>query len=128
MQEVLSFTLALAKCRAMCPAHEASHPEASAPTDEHDASPLDHGSSGSEDGSDLDIQQGTYFLTVQKRPGFRRLHRMGECATKPQRCFNARVLGEVRPLAAEFDAMCRHCFRVRLSEATTVSSGSSSDS
>ena len=61
VQEVLSFTLALAKCRAACPSQEADHPEARAPTDEHDASPHDHGSSGSEDGSELNLQQGTYF-------------------------------------------------------------------
>ena len=130
VQQVLAFALGLAQARAKIQANKPSSNEPHANSDDHDVSTLDLVEGGSGDtssDSDHALPLGVFFVAEQKRSGFKRLHRLGRCSTRPQECHDARIMGEAFPSAPEFDAKCRHCFKEDLSPATSDSSGSSSD-
>ena len=130
VEQVLAFTLALARARA---AMQPTEPHTVAPCPNNDqqyvipSNSVAHGSDESSAGSDHAAPVGSLFITEQQRSGFKTLHRLNGCSTRPQDCYSARLVGEDIPDASEFDAKCRHCFRDELSCVTTSSSGSSSD-
>ena len=114
VEQVLALTLALSQARAKMSAAKASSVDPPSNLDQQDVSSVSFVAQGSDDSSS-DIEHsspvGTYFITLQKRSGFKRLHRLGSCSTKPHECFNAKLLGDVCPDSSEFDAKCRSCFR-----------------
>ena len=130
VEQVLALTLALAQARARMKPAEPTTVAPHSGTDQQyttTLSPVAHGSDGSSSGPAHATPLGTLFITEQRRSGFKRLHRLGSCSTRPHECFSARLLGDEFPGASEFDAKCRHCFKEDMSPVTTSSSGSSSD-
>ena len=79
--------------------------------------------------SDTAIAMGAFVISIQVKSGFKRLHRMGDCALRPgvdYACFEN--LGSEEPAARFYTAKCKHCFRGRDEAPQGVLSGSSASS
>ena len=129
VEQVLALTLGLSQARAKMSTARPTSVDPHSSTDQQYVTPLNivaHGSDDSSSDTEHACSVGTFFITEQKRSGFKRLQCLGNCSTKPHECYSAKLLGDGCE-ASDFDAKCRTCFRQEMSPVTTSSSGSSSD-
>jgi integrase len=70
-------------------------------------------------------ESATFFVSVSRRAGFRRLHRVNGCGIKPWACQKVEWIKEVREGCA--DAVCKIC-KVKLGKETEIEGPSSSGS
>mgnify|MGYP001103874056 CR=1 FL=1 len=79
--------------------------------------------------SESQIAIGSYVISIQAKTGFKRLHRIGDCALRPgvdYACFEE--LGMDEPSTRHYTAKCKHCFRGQVEAPLDVLSDSSASS
>eukprot|EP00435_Cladocopium_sp_Y103_P016219 s4687_g4.t1 len=73
----------------------------------------------------VDVEEdSTYFVTVSRRTGFRRLHVVGRCHVHAERCQQTEFVDSLSN--TNFDAICRVCKKFLKEQADTGSDSSSS--